>query len=252
MSQITPSQENCASCQTTDGTTNDVTQNQGVTYNEGTGVKDRVIISGPLSEVLAKQLSVVFKKKDLSLEPDVPDADIAAEQPATETYAQDQAIAQAFYDAANEPDNQVILGNFDVASIKEHVERKQNNRVQPGDIENVTDIPVLVVTEADLLDTANIMDVQLKSTDELLVVMEPDMRSTSGKQTNNLMHRQTGNAVTQTLRRPEFTDTPKLDGHNCTLSEKIEALERMYGGQVKRIHFGVEAFIASLGSRVRA
>ena len=58
--------------------------------------------------------------------------------------------------------------------------------------------------------------------------------------------------MTQTLRGPEFTDTPKLDGHNCTLSEKIEALERMYGGQVKRIHFGVEAFIASLGSRVRA
>lgn len=245
MTQTTPSKENCTDCQRVGKPQDDQQQNSGVTYNEGTGIKDKVIISGPLSEVLAKQLAVVFHKKDLTLDADPQEADVPAA--ATETYAQDQAVVQAFQAAANKPDNQVILGNFDVLSVKDHMQRMLSEQPNAQDVQASAEIPVVVMSENDLLDTALLNEVQLKGSDELLVLHAPD--PFTGKSEDTFAVRSEANPVLQVLHNGEYTP-PAQDPDAPTVAEKAAAIERLYSGQVKRIHFGLEAFIASLAERM--
>lgn len=45
---------------------NDTPRPQGFTYDEGSGVKDTIVMSGPLGEVYTKALNTYFQKQDLT------------------------------------------------------------------------------------------------------------------------------------------------------------------------------------------
>lgn len=93
MSLISQALEECKSChsqQITDSLDNTKSPKQtDMTYNEGDGIKDTVVINGPLSEVVTKALNITLKKQPLEpLENDPPTpqgiADEQADQAAEE------------------------------------------------------------------------------------------------------------------------------------------------------------------------
>lgn len=238
----------CPGCANQGSPTDKQTQDAGVTYDDGQGIKDKVVFSGPLSEVIAQTLALVFKKQELSTNQDGPDVpDVAAQVPATETYVQDVAIAAAFKEAAEKPDNQTILAGFDVASIKDHMARMLAETPTAADVQTNAPIPVIVMKDSDLLDPTNLMNTQLKSTDELLVVPVPDPLDAS-KSNDILLQRDPTNRITDFLKGSEYTP-PKQNDTHMSVSDKVAAIERLYGDSVKKIHYGFEAFIQSLQKR---
>lgn len=65
----------------------------GFTYDEGKGVKDTVLLTGPLSEVYTQALNVYFAKKPLDTS-GVDEETIKETQPAVETLAMDEYLMQ--------------------------------------------------------------------------------------------------------------------------------------------------------------
>lgn len=49
----------------------DMSDDQGVTYNEGNGVQDTIVMTGPLSEIYTRALGIYFAKKPLEIEGEV-------------------------------------------------------------------------------------------------------------------------------------------------------------------------------------
>lgn len=217
-------------------------QNEGVTYDDGEGIKDRIVMSGPLSEVIAAQLNVIFKKQVITTDGEPGDAPIVS----TESMQQYATIQGAFEDSLSQPENEVVLTGYDVMSVKEHLNRMLSNKLFQKDDENITTVPVVVVTEDDLLEPTTLMDFILKSTDELLIVKD----RTANAPEHMFLTRNTNNNTTRFL---DNTNTPAkplvYDEDELTVSDKMQALERMYGDKVKHIHFGVKAFVKSLRQR---
>lgn len=246
MTSPTPSKENCTACQAggaSDNTQAAPEQNQGVTYDEGNGIKRNVVMSGPLSQIVAAQMNAVFKKQEFELNAGAP-------EPALETHAQDIAVRDAFHAAANQPDNQVILANFDVASIKEHLTRMQTNKPNNADLEHVTPIEVVAATADQLLDPCLMDEYAPNRYDEILVVDAPVVGATDGDSVTKIMIRDPGSMITKTLRGNDAPPQPKVSNDEPTLSEKVKAIERLYPNS--RLHLGVESFLKSLRERATA
>lgn len=213
-------------------------QHDGVTYNEGNGIKDRVIISGPLSEVLAKQLNVMFQKKENVVEAEP--SPVVEQKPASETYSQDAAIATAFQEALSKPDNQVILSNFDVSDIKAHMKRLQESNFIPSDTADANTISAVITDDTSVLD--NYFDTFTPSYDEEIIFVNDDSVTPP-------LVRNTSNGVINALHGRDTIETDHLESDTYSVADKIKALERMRPGSTKHIHLGLEAFIKSLASR---
>ena len=71
MSLIRQALEGCQNCALAESQDKDNKPVQtDITYNEGDGIKDTVIIDGPLSQVFTKALNVKLKKQPLTSEPE--------------------------------------------------------------------------------------------------------------------------------------------------------------------------------------
>lgn len=217
-----------------------------ITYNDGQGRRDRVVMSGPLSEVLAAQMNVIFQKKDLTADQESPDMGEPAV--AAESHAQDTAVAEAFRQAAMQRDNQVVLSHYDVVSIKEHVKRMSSGKAEHGDQSHLTTIPVVVASVDDLTADFNISNISLKSTDELLIVTAPITGDTTGK-SRNLFVYAGDNKISKSLHGPEITRPVAVDPTAPSAVDKAAALERHYSALGHKVHVGVQAFITSLKTR---
>ena len=68
MSFIRQALEECQACEQKKNADNTANQpvNTNVTYNDGQGIKDTVVVDGPLSEVFTKALNVKFKKQPIT------------------------------------------------------------------------------------------------------------------------------------------------------------------------------------------
>lgn len=181
--------------------------NQPVTYNEGEGVKDQIVMTGPLSEVLSRALSVFLEKKPLVTEETPP------EMPATESYSQDAYMESMLASMSNTPGLDLVLDNFDISDVKDHVAR-----ARAGDLDAQLNAPApttIYVTDAN--------DVTSPRTAETLIDQNQD--------SNSVVVVVQGNTSLGADQGTELLTTAQMK----------EATERIYEGTGLTVCWGLEA-----------
>ena len=93
---------------------------------------------------------------------------------------------------------------------------------------------------------------QLKSEDELVLVVKPVLNNNQGRTESDFLLRSPSEMIAKTLRTEPETKELRMANDEPSLQEKVEAIERIYGTHFKRIHIGVEAFVTSLIERRKA
>lgn len=242
----------CTDCQTNNNGSDGAEPNApGVTYDEGGGIKNRVVISGPLSEVLSKELNIIFKKTPLDLTEGPANGPVLdAMASATESYAQDVALQVAFRQAMVEPENEVILRSVDVSSIKEHVARMHEGVPKAEDLQGTQQINVITGEIDHLLDGPAMSPYDITDNTEIILMSAPVAGDVNGKTDDLCVVKQdptSSNRILQVLKQAKVT-TPV--GDYPTVTSKVEALERIYTGN--RVHASKEAFVLSLLERLKA
>lgn len=150
---MTIATESCTDCANTTQTTN-ASSSQGVTYDQGQGIKDKVVLTGPLSELLAQQLNVIFKKTDIaeqsgeSTEPDVPE--IVQLEATRESMVTDLAIQEAIKETTKDAENSVVLSQFDFQDVSEHLRQVYESPEQEKEYNHNT-IALVVGTPEQIL-----------------------------------------------------------------------------------------------------
>lgn len=188
-------------------------------YNEGGGVKDQIVMTGPLSEVLSRAMGVFFEKKPLTTQPESPEADMP-QAPATESYSQDQRIEAMVSAMQDDQGMELVLDNFNVNTVDDHM-----RRLASGEIANAPDTPaptaIYVTTANDLLTPSTAED---------------------------LFARQSDNDVTLvTIIQDVDNAIIAVPDEGCPPPEEMrEAIERIYEGTGVVLCWGVEAMCAHL------
>lgn len=123
-----------------------------VAYDDGDGIKDQIIMTGPLSQVFTQAMNVVFQKKPLELTDNPPDAEVPVEnkqdKSAVESYANDVYMEKMINEMSTSPELAVVLSNFDVKSVNDHIADVRNNE-QPAEAPDIT--TVLVTSASDIV-----------------------------------------------------------------------------------------------------
>lgn len=233
------------------------TQQGGVTYNEGEGTKGMVKITGPMSELITEQLNIIFKRTPLTLGSNPPGADdvvdptgINAQErqtPAKETIVQDAALREVFSEMAEQPTHQVVLHGIDIQDIKDHVRRMSAGDPKNSDLMGVHEINVLGGDIDDLLNGKEMSAYDLDDTTDVILVTRPIVGDNEGGEESPVMVRRGGaNPITQVLAAP--VRTVMADGDYETVTQKVEALQRVYEDKV--VHASIEAFAISVLKRL--
>ena len=228
----------CQTCNNQNNASSEIDQAskaQGVTYDEGNGVKTNIIISGPMSEVLTEQLSVIFKKQPIATGQTQDAIDLT--QIARETHANQIATASILAKIENEPDNAVRLHDFDVKSIKDHMNNLTKEKPSSKELQN-PQVNVVAGRYEQLLDgpsMSELLSEGILNEDTHLIMVEgqsDDQIVVGGKNGSGVMSK-----LFQKARQQSFDEKP--------VTEKIDSLNRVYGDAVT-VHAGVEAFVRYL------
>ncbi len=226
----------CTTCANTNQASSEIDQaskNEGVTYDDREGVKTSIIVSGPLSEVLTEQLSVIFKKKPI--ETGKPEDALDLSSIARETHANQIATAEILAKIENEPDNTVRLHDFDVKSIKEHMTNINKETPTSQDLGKAAQVNVVAGSYEQLIDgpsMSDLMDSGIVGEGTHFVMVEgtnQDMIVVDGKSSAGVMSK-----LFQKARQLAYDEKP--------ITEKVESLNRVYNNSVT-VHASVEAFV---------
>lgn len=197
-----------------------VSNNEPFTYDEGKGVKNQIIMTGPLSEVLSHAMNVFFEKKPLTASPEAPDADLPqAPAVAQESYSQDLYIEQLVSEMKTTQGLDLVLDNFDVSSMKEHMQQ-----MRAGDLETQLNTPM-----PDSIFVTDIADITSNQTAEELIKRNND-------------------AVVVVIQNPG--DVQEVE--TTTLGELQAAAERIYEHTNIKLCFGIEALTQHLSKKIQA
>lgn len=220
--------EQCNSCNNSAGSEparNDALK--PVTYDEGNGIKDKIVMSGPLSEIFTQALNQVFQKKPLELTNNPPEADVPVQnkptEAASESYAQDHFMEKVVTELGNAAELDVVLADFDVQSVKQHVEDVKNNRL-PAEAPEVTS--VLVTDVKDILKPETYEPLVSGSFRGIALVVG-DMGGTGP------------------VEPPEESAMILFEDH----AENQHCVERLFEGTAVKVCFGVQAFVQELKRR---
>lgn len=146
--------EDCQSCQQTGQPAGNDKLGR-FTYDEGKGVKDKIVMTGPLSQVFTQALNILFEKKPLQLTNNPPEGEMPVEtapvssmpaEQASESYSQDHFMEQLVSDMEKTPELDVVLSNFDIKSVQDHLNDVKNQEV-PLDPPDVTTVLVTDVND---------------------------------------------------------------------------------------------------------
>lgn len=243
----------CVDCQTPNNTSPGPEAGQpGVTYDEGQGVKNRVVISGPLSEVLAKELNIIFQKTPLDLGDGAANAPLLeAMSNSKESYAQDVALQAAFREALLKPENEVVLRSVDVTSIKDHVARMHEGEATNEDLQGTQQVNVVAGDIDHLLNGPEMSPYDINEHTEIILMARPVTGDTNGNTDDTVVVKNgpsSSNRIMQLLQGRVKVTAPQ--GDYPTVTSKVEALERIYTGN--RVHASKEAFVLSMIERLKA
>lgn len=245
---------NCTSCTNTasagTGKSEDNTPDAGgFTYNEGKGIKDKLVLSGPLSAVLREALNQHFSKKAIVTPTDSGDIDNALDNaetlaPATESQAQDLYLAEMIRALEKTPGTDVVLHDFDYEANAKHVDAVTNGKPINQAERDPELIPVYVARAEDLQRPDTFDSLAYASDLNVICVGGVDTESGDDKIQDQVNTIVIGNGVAKALKRP---DEAQINDHNDESNlVKVAALERHYDGTGVRLFFGVESFVQHL------
>lgn len=250
--------ENCTACQGTpagldQSSSGNTNQNEPTgdkfTYDKGEGVKDKIVISGPLSKAIREAMGQIFVKKNVMFSDDpgnVDEAlDTASEQKsvATESQAQDAYIAGVIKAAEENPGLDVVLHDFDFVAQDEHVRAVENGTAIPQTQRDPAIIPMFVARAEDLM-RPDVFD-QLAAAEDLNVVVVSGVDTSSGSgDITDVNYLATAGGITRALHSQQ--DHVISDKQVTSSLVKAAALERAYEGMKIRLFFGTESFMAEL------
>ncbi len=228
MNQTTKlSLEQCQDCQAQAGAPAGDTDLNRFTYDEGGGIKDKIIMTGPLSQVFTQALNILFEKKPLELTDNPPQADTpvqsAPAEAAAESYSQDHFMEQMVSEMKSTPELEVVLSDFDVKSVKDHLEDVKHDTV-PLDPPEVT--TVLVTDVKDIVKPATYEPMVAGDFRGILLVVG-DMGGPGPAE-------------------PPTEEAVLLFADHA---ENQHCVERMFQGTNTTVCFGVESFVQEMARR---
>lgn len=244
--------ENCTACQ---GASSQVGSTDGqaiggkFTYDKGDGIKDKIVISGPLSKVIREALGQIFVKKSVVYSDDASNADEALDAAAenksiaTESQAQDVYIASMIKYAKDNPAASVVLADFDYEAHEQHVEAVEDGVALPQSQRDPAIIPMYVARAEDLT-RPDIFD-QLHEAEDLNVVVVYGVDTAVGDDTvRDVNYIATGAGIAHALHGHSDHVISNNDPESNLI--KAAALERFYEGTKVRLFFGMESFMQEL------
>lgn len=251
--------EACAECQA-QGTTASATppgqqadgvpNDQKFTYDEGEGVKDKIVISGPLSHVLREAMNQIFVKKSIVVSDDPGAVDAALSDisdnkaPATESQAQDAYISAMIKTIEETPGTDVVLSDFDYHLQNEHVKKVQEGSPLNQSDQDPAIIPMFVARAEDLA-RPDIYE-QLANNEDLNVVVVSGVDTSSGEDDiTDVNYVATGGGIARALYQ-DNQDHVIVNQEPTSNLIKAAALERFYEGTKVRLFFGMESFMQEL------
>lgn len=257
------SKEACQSCQTpteaaapSDG--NNQTMPEGFTYDEGGGVKDQLIIQGPVAEVFRQALELRFQKKSLSevnataIDKTIEEVGTGVQSSgvATESQAQDAGIQDMLSEIASTPGADVVLGQFDYRSVQEHVERMENGQAIPQNELDAGIVPVYVARMQDLennktLGMAYDQDVEFLVVDSFT---KPRLPGQGDTHEGSIIYVGGKEAAPATVYKYDISDDVTIgqDMQGVGIMERTAALESLYANTRSKVHFGIAPLVARL------
>lgn len=246
--------ENCTSCSQNDQQITppgkDDSSGEKFTYDKGEGIKDKIVISGPLSKTLREALNQIFVKKSVIYSEDAPTADEAIDATvdnlsvAKESQAQDEYIESLFQYARDNPATNVVLSDFDYVSQDSHVKAVENGDPLSQSEQDPAIIPVYVARAENLMDP-DVFELLNEKQDINVVVVSGVQEVDHPLQQQDMFESSKSQGITQPLfqREPGYVIA---DNEAKSCLTKAAALERAYEGSNVRLFFGIESFMNEL------
>lgn len=238
----------CTSCQQGgNNTSNDANSSEvgnKVTVNDGEGARGSLVISGPLAEVLKEQLDIVFVKRPVlgdvhGSKDNPPPLDLT--KISRESHANDVALDALLAEIEAEPDNQIILNNIDVKSIKEHLENAHKGTLHSSELGDKAVINVVAGSIDQLLDgplMAEVAPSVFCEQHEFILIDKPAENASSMVPVNKASGR-----VAKLWSESKIVPTD-----STSVTDKIASLQRVYGDDLV-VHASVEGFVRSIIQR---
>ena len=246
----TPAQEACVGCGTQStqvyGDAHGSGQGQLMTYNEGKGIKDQIVLTGPLSAAVSAAMNWVFDKKPLDLAPEAPEQDMQAEhaalsqtepaKAATESMAQDAYIEEMVASMGKTAELGVVLSDFDVKSVKDHLEEVALNGV-PSDAPDITSV---YVCDAETITQPDIYEGMIADGDRQIVLVVGDMGGVGPLQSPDT------DLTSINEERADPTPVPDNVPKEVISEDSVASIESIFAGTNVKVCIGFEAFAKTL------
>ncbi len=187
MSFIRQALEECQACEQKQQHDNTASKpvNTDVTYNDGKGIKDTVVVDGPLSEVFTKALNVKFKKQPITGEETPNEEQVVTKQEALDQQQKDPILRKNTNEKigiANESQQQDVEEEFVFNELDKNSEQfkyiaNSFDFVQKGEVPIKVTSKTTIFTVGDFLKTSNLVTMAEDKTDspvEHIVVLVSD------------------------------------------------------------------------------
>jgi hypothetical protein len=246
--------ETCTSCSQNDPQITppgkDDSSGEKFTYDKGEGIKDKIVISGPLSKTLREALNQIFVKKSVIYSEDAPSADSAIDTTidnlsvAKESQAQDEYIESLFQYARDNPSANVVLSDFDYVSQDSHVKAVENGEPLNQSEQDQAIIPTYVARAENLMDP-DVFELLNEKQDINVVVVSGVQEVDNPLEQQEMFDSAKSQGITQPLfqRGPSYVISDN-EANSCLT--KAAALEKAYEGSNIRLFFGIESFMNEL------
>lgn len=225
---LSTSTENCTNCQSSPAGAGSAQVNTPVTYNDGDGIKDKIVLTGPLSAAMLAAMDWVFEKKPMQLTPQPPALDGAA--PAAESMVQDAHMEAMVAGMGSTPELSVVLSDFDVQSVKDHVEDAKADRLEPMP----PPVTTVYVTNSDDITKQDTYAPMIEEGWRGIALVVGDMGGSGPIQP----------PTETTVTINEIREDEKLEQEGLKAS-----IERLFEGTGVKVCFGFEAFAQEMAAR---
>ena len=241
MQLIRTALEECTSCNSKNGLVKSQSGfntrfkgQDGFTYDDGKGVKDSVILTGPLSEVYTKALNITLRKTPLNKpEEDTPSLDLELNQDIEESSRK----ALGTEALKEEDDTMTVLTLLKDKLSKETASETEENfefTTLASDPSNVVaNIAVMTASDAikpEVIDKVNDYRTSHTNQDTILVVTVP----TNGGEAGTV------------VREKLINLNPKSDVLGDNSTELQQAFESLYVANGIKVFYGVEGFMEAV------
>jgi hypothetical protein len=253
MSIIKEAMEECVGCNKSTGNLNykevitpfnKVKGMDGFTYDEGKGIKDSVILSGPLSEVYTKALNISLKKVPLEASEETPEDLTRAID--TSVADKDENVSDSGVVANENLIEEELLNSLATLNIAVKEQKKLNDNFEfttlATDPNNIV-ANINVLTPAEASKASNVDEIQKykennENQDTILVVTVPTMAGSEGTKINQKL-----------VNLGE--EHPLVFGDPHEETKYKEAFETLYESNGIKVFYGLEGFKQALDYLVR-